>query len=440
MSTKKYFNELAGQTMNSLYGDKATADIKFVFGIREINAHKCILAKASSVFFQQFYQTDEKRSTMNIDGIDIADFETFLTFFYRDEIELTGERVAGIMHLMKTYEVVVGFDRCIEFLKDTLSVETVCVALALALKYKQSELRRLCEHIILLESSAVFRSTGFLSCDRQIVIEILKSNNVTCEEHEIFAAVIRWIKDKHAPDGDISEDIIRREIGLLNEIRYRSIGQLQFQDLIREYGKFIPDDMIAAMVRVISGLDVQTNQLNQTLREFQIDNNELIKCYRANGVTGMMSMVWNVQRCTFSTSQPLLLIGFVVSRLKMFQNGVYDEMPSKLPTKVSLYDYREGSNQQMMRERITFNSSLEQLSETNIMLQSPMLISPDFKYTIDLEQQVYGHCFWAESLNETISLTPDTRIIFFNDNETNGHKFSFIAGLFFNKVPDIFEE
>lgn len=197
-------NDTITKSGEKLYLDSLTADVYFVLGsddglCKRIPAHKNLLAAASDVFKAMFYGPMKEEGDVDIEDVSAAAFEEFLQFFYVTSVKLTEEHVADVMSLGDKYDVTKCVDLGFQFIKEIIQDQNICMALGLAFRYDNEDLRAFCEKYIMMQSQAVFKATDFLKCSQPVLKHILKMNTFSCSETVVFEACMSWAKFQSGP-------------------------------------------------------------------------------------------------------------------------------------------------------------------------------------------------------------------------------------------------
>lgn len=229
--------------LKNFYLDEASADVHFSFDYGNNNtirvaAHKILLAAGSDAFKAMFFDDlSENGDVCIVDASDAA-FKDFLQFFYFNEkdIQLTVENIACVLHLGNKYLVTHCIATCVEYLKKSLTVDTVLIGLHLATLYNQQDLLKLCDEIISMNASNVFKTTAFLQCDQHALSHILDMDALSCSEDKVFEACMEWIGAK-TEQNTISKAMMKEHHGsdLINKIRF---GSMSFEMLIKLESKY----------------------------------------------------------------------------------------------------------------------------------------------------------------------------------------------------------
>lgn len=318
---KEYLNKIPTKSAKALYLDVETADVYFVVGpdensTQKIAAHKNILAAASDVFKRMFYGPLKETDDVILYGVNIAAFGEFLRFFYMENVQITSENVAEVMNLGHKYNVSKCLELCVEFLKDTLTDDNICIGLNLALLYEQDELKCFCEKRIIVNTSGIFKSIGFLECHRQILAHILSINLFSCSEIEVFEAIMSWVKVASKQE-NLTKEVIQAHLDdLLYHIRFASMKMKDFATLTGLYGFLFTFDEYKEIVQLIELSTYQPKFFNAKPRELPW-NDAIVVCDRTitNKPNTFPKSLKRIEATAFSTNEPLLLGSLICTSL-----------------------------------------------------------------------------------------------------------------------------
>lgn len=151
-------------------------------------SHKCVLASGSDVFHAMFYGPMKEEGDIKIVDASVAAFFEFLQFFYCSSVDLSMENVGDVLNLGKKYEIDECVQLCTRLMCQQLKPKNVFEVYALAVLHEQHDLVEMCEKIFRAKSTAVFKSSGFLKCSKNVLSNILNNDVLTCSETEVFKA------------------------------------------------------------------------------------------------------------------------------------------------------------------------------------------------------------------------------------------------------------
>ena len=149
-----------------MFENQEDCDVVIRVKEKEFPAHKNIL-KVRSLVFASMLRHDMKEKQTGI--IDIQDcepsvFSDFLRFLYYKEISsLSEENVFDLFTLSDKYDVPDLRERCMEFMKANLSVETFCDTITLALTHTETELIQLCTELFIGNAEKIIETVKWQS-------------------------------------------------------------------------------------------------------------------------------------------------------------------------------------------------------------------------------------------------------------------------------------
>lgn len=87
---------------------------------------------------------EKATGVVDIEDSDPSTFSAFLRFLYYGDVEsLCDDNAASLFTVADKYDVSDLREKCLEFMKENLSVDTFCDTLTLALRHSETELIRL---------------------------------------------------------------------------------------------------------------------------------------------------------------------------------------------------------------------------------------------------------------------------------------------------------
>lgn len=149
--TKKYTIDLIRSRCEKWYLDSTAADVHFAFDAigssTRLAAHKILLATDSDVFKEMFYGQSKENGDIRITDVAEATFKKVLQFFYFNEVEISIQNIAELMHLGRKYTITNCIDVCNQFLDDCLTADNILLVLNFAMHSCHSKLVKRCERL-----------------------------------------------------------------------------------------------------------------------------------------------------------------------------------------------------------------------------------------------------------------------------------------------------
>jgi hypothetical protein len=163
---------------------------------------------------------------------------------YTTQCKLESESVVALMYAAKKYQIVELERRCIEFLKNEISVDNVCCFLTDSSRIcPDEEFEKKCLQFIMKHSSDVIESAGFCSLSKECLRKILQSDGMSAPEIDIYKACKRWALETIRQEGNYELDNLCIESKGNEELR-KTLGDLVY--LIRFTN--IPKEMFSSTV------------------------------------------------------------------------------------------------------------------------------------------------------------------------------------------------
>lgn len=428
------------QCGRKLYLDATTADVYFSFDNTpaQVAAHKNILAVTSDVFKPMFYGPLKIKGNIHEPYVSGAAFMEFLQYFYLNEVKLSVEHVEAVLLLGDKYNVEKCVNDCIQFLIDSLDEENVCSRLRLAILCELPEFKQVCEKRIMVNTTAILASKGFLTCDRQVLEHILKMNQFSCSEVKVFEALMSWVKVKSKQD-TLSKELIETHLGsLIYDIRFASMKIEEFCILARKY-----DSVLSKYHRIITDMIVLADPRNEGTDRFNVwprhakwNKNAIINCDR-EPKRNVGCDVFMVEKIKFSTNKSVILGSFTCASIC----DSVDNLQSNLIFDVKIYELHDVRSENengilLLKMKTKLNLNKQQ---TGISLLKPILVRPGFFYAIEIKPFPQTYRLYSDELKKQVELESDIIIKFHGpynnyDADTKCAYGELIVGLDFNRI------
>lgn len=423
------------------YLDEDTADVQFTFGSNydgtstQIKAHKILLAAGSDVFKAMFYGKLKESDEIHITDVSDTAFKEFMQYFYKNKLKLTTENIVEVMYLGNKYNVPKCVEDCAEILKRTLTDENICAGLLMGILYDQTELLKLCEKHIISYTEAIFKTAGFLDCDRSVLKHILSMEVFSCSEVDVFDACMDWVKVKSNFDA-LTKEIVQEYLGdLYYKIRFASLTMHQLCALQTKYDSVISSDFIDITKIIIIEPGFQSDKFITNPRQIKWNTDAIVKCDRVARFcqNAFFRCVDYENEMKFSTNEPLLLGSFLCTGRIVMGNLCDKEFDRNYTVDVTIMEQllTDDTNTKVLLSNMKIRST-----QTNILLPQPILIRPGFLYSIHIGPFSRRHIFPGRMVKCEIQLESGA-IIKFHNEHVNGDadaKGGLIFELEFNKI------
>lgn len=446
MSTGKFGNQALLTAINELYLNDSTADVHFVIesdnGESErIPSHKLLLVAYSEVFQVMFNGSWKENDDVKIVDATADAFKEFLQFFYFTKVEITTDNVEEVLRLGQKYLVAECVKASTQLLTDNLTEENVCSVYGLSILADQKELKKLCEVIIGLNASAVFKTSGFLKCDRQIISHILKLDSLSCSEMKIFKASMAWVRAT-SNRKTLDKDTVLAHLGdSFYDIRFGAMTTDEVNGIFQSNKNLFPAAKERTeIVKVITSEDIESKLIKKHPRKCSWDEEEVAQCRRRTGYDRDPHYV-DYESTTFMTNAPVLLRALVFGEiLEHLKFKWIEKVDDDVTAELNIIEYRGASAADKKNSRIIYTDREiclnEERSRRNIVeLSKPVIIKPGSTYEIsyDLSDDFAGgrYCTTFRMCSNEVVIKPGTTIKF-TDKYNDGR--GLLYGLHFSPV------
>lgn len=131
------------QNFKDLFLKKEDCDVIIRVKKHEFPAHKVIPKARPDVFATALRNDMKEQDTecLDIENCEPSVFYDFLCFLYsEDENSISAKNVIDLFSIAEKYDVPDLKEKCIEFMKENLTIETFCDTIAMAFQYSQTNL------------------------------------------------------------------------------------------------------------------------------------------------------------------------------------------------------------------------------------------------------------------------------------------------------------
>ncbi|NWI14892.1 BTBDJ protein, partial [Crypturellus soui] len=188
--------------LRSLLNNPQFSDVTFVVGRerREVFAHRCVLACRCQAFQGMLSPAGGEgpagsaapQGPLVLGNVQPEVFLAVIEFLYTNCVTLNSHIALEVLTSSVEYGLQELCKLCVEFLKETLSVEQVCEALQAAVTYGQVDLQQHCLAFIEGCTAAVVRTRGFQELSDAVLARVLRSDRLAVDELELVQAVREW--------------------------------------------------------------------------------------------------------------------------------------------------------------------------------------------------------------------------------------------------------
>lgn len=232
-----------------LFNNKLMSDCRFVVNkgnkSTKIPCHKYILGACSWEFYNLFYLMESNSSDIPITKISLDAVKMFLEFVYKETTELNMSNIWDVLKLAKRYNVNSLKVFCEGFLSENLKNKNVLTVIDNSNEFKlDNELIKKCFLHISRSKGRFIKNMSFSFHEmRQDGLKtLLKSNELTNKEIQIFRAVNSWAEYKcYNNNIEINSNNKRMALGdALKHIRFPLMTVSEFTECV-ENDSFLTD-------------------------------------------------------------------------------------------------------------------------------------------------------------------------------------------------------
>lgn len=284
MLKNKFANTGLPPAIKKLYLDASTADMHFTFDSsaksKPIPAHKPLLSASSDVFRAMFSKSSKQNDSIEIDDASPVAFKEFLQFFYCDEIKLGLKCIEEVFRLGQKYHVITCLNICTQLLLKNVTDDNVCSIYGLSILADQEELKALCEMNIGTKPAEIFKTSGFLECDREVLSHILNLDSLSCSEMDVFNACMDWVRAK-SKRKVVDQATAAAHLGdSLFEIRFGLMTKDEVDGIFSTYKNLFTAEERTEIVKVITSKGTKSTKIKAKPRNWDWEKKALIKCVR----------------------------------------------------------------------------------------------------------------------------------------------------------------
>jgi len=269
-------------------------DVKFLVkrvddeseGKLAIPAHKFVLATSSPVFEAMFYgELPETSDSIELPDCEYDSLLELFRYMYSDEVNLSGSNVMGVLYLAKKYMVPSLAEKCMKYLQDNLDPSNVFSILPSAKKYEENKLFHQCWKVISEHTEEAVKSDCFQTIERSLLEVIVKYDNLTIKEIELFKAVDLWAtkeceRQGLAADGKGKRRILGEEI--VKAIRFPIMDEKEFASVVLN-SKILTHEEIVSVIKHLFSVPNSPMVFPKTKRSFLTGDRQ--RCCRFNSLS-----------------------------------------------------------------------------------------------------------------------------------------------------------
>jgi len=261
-----------------MFNNNLFSDVKFVVqkaaedeseSKQVIPAHKFVLSISSPVFEAMFYgELAETSDSIQLPDCEYDSILELFRYMYSDKVNLSGSNVMGVLYLAKKYMVPSLADKCMKYLQDNLDPSNVFIILPSAQKFEEKNLVDRCWKLISKQTEEAVKSECFETIERSLLEVVVKHDNLTIEEIELFNAVDLWAtkeceRQGLAGDGEAKRRILGEEI--IKGIRFPIMDEKDFASVVLD-SKILTAEEIVSVLKLRNSVPSPPKAFSKTKR------------------------------------------------------------------------------------------------------------------------------------------------------------------------------
>ena len=252
------------EEMSKMIDDEEWSDIKFLVGDerRVICSHRSMLAARCAVFRAMLSvppsEGEDPGTPLVLSDISPPIFLSVLEFIYTNSCKLSSEIVSEVLRAAIEFGLD-GLRRiCVQFMRENMSVDTVCEYIQAALLYEQVDLQGECLGYIEERTEDVFKTNAFREISDEALSFILQSDLLNIDEVEVLSRVKEWAGVNAVASSKSLGDTVEKVIG---HVRFPLLDQeyLTLVEKENEVKRYIPVSLISSAWRYHARKEVDSN-------------------------------------------------------------------------------------------------------------------------------------------------------------------------------------
>lgn len=375
----------AVKKLEHLYLNSDLSTVNFIFKtgdeVEKVPAQKCILATDSEVFRAMFFGPMKSEGDIVITDVTAGSFKEFLRYFYFSDLKCTVENVAEVTYLADYYHVPDCVNKCIQFFKSFLMPENVCSVYPIAITINNEVLKAKCDMKVSMFTDDVFESESFLQCDPVLLERILKMDQMSCHETNVFDACIEWAKVNCNEKGiDLNPRNLKAALGdCFKLIRFGAMKLEEFSRCASLYQDMFTRDELAAIIFSRTST-TRSSMFNGSPRSkpFSWNRSQVFLCSRFKDRMCRYH-IHESESVWFSVNVPVILS-------KIECPAVFVQ-PDSMQSKVTIFEVLNGERKRTVQ---TITAVLTNNPLGVVRFDQTIFINPRKVYEICFEQSIHN--------------------------------------------------
>eukprot|EP00026_Physarum_polycephalum_P009046 Phypoly_transcript_09157.p1 GENE.Phypoly_transcript_09157~~Phypoly_transcript_09157.p1 ORF type:complete len:432 (+),score=49.83 Phypoly_transcript_09157:54-1349(+) len=237
------------QDQKDFINNPEMSDVVFLIGDEKIYAHRALMGMHSKVFRTMLFNGMKESSQSEIPLLDVEKdtFLQLLGYIYCGTVpnDASLSVLVSILAAADKFDMPPLKEICKQQIEAFLREDTVLDVLISATMFNSWELKLKCYEIIDVNTNTIFNSKGFLSLSAEVIEDILKRDQIRCEELAAFKALMMWAK--HNCPEDMKENLA----DLVTYIRFPLMRPCDLYSIVEPEG-VVPEVLLLEAYRYAS--------------------------------------------------------------------------------------------------------------------------------------------------------------------------------------------
>lgn len=226
------------------------SDVVFIIAEERIYSHRALMGMHSSVFRSMLYNGMKESSQKEIilQDVDKDTFLHLLGYVYCGNIpvDTSLSMLVSLLAAADRFDMTPLKEMCKKQIESVLNKDTVLEVLISATSFHSWELKQKCYEIIDVNTDTIFNCENFLVLSPDVMEDILRRDQIRCEEIDAFKALLTWANSNYQ-----SDELRERLLPLMQFIRFPLIRPRDLYTIIEPEG-IVPDDLLLEAYRYTS--------------------------------------------------------------------------------------------------------------------------------------------------------------------------------------------
>lgn len=171
----------------------------------------------------------------------------------------------------------------------------------------------------------MFKTKGFLDCDRRVLSHIVNLDSLSCSEIDMFEACMNWVKAA-SKQSDVNDKTMMAHLGSsFYDIRFGSMTADELNGIYSSYPNLFTTEIRTKIATMIQSKSVSERMDTGSLsRQCAWDKERLLECKRSTGESTDPCYVHGKHTTTFTTTKQLLLREISCAQLLEYSEAFFN--------------------------------------------------------------------------------------------------------------------